>query len=205
MQFEVWAKGLATLSVDCIVLGVFEEGELPEEAHSLDSASNGYLKKLLARGDFSGRTGETLLLTELPGIEATRVLLTGLGARKSFGRKSWRRSLGAAITAISKTRIASIAVGVERPPVKELDDYYFGRAIAEIVGTTLYRDNDLKTAKKPKPAPLQKVLAGPVRKAGVEAAGRGLKHAQAVSAAVSLQLYMVKLPANVCTLIYPAV
>ena len=99
MQFEVWAKGLATLSVDCIVLGVFEEGELPEETHGIDSASNGYLKKLLARGDFSGRTGETLLLAEVPGIEASRALLTGLGAKKSFGRRSWRRSLGAAMTA----------------------------------------------------------------------------------------------------------
>ena len=121
MQFEVWAKGLATLSVDCIVLGVFEEGELPEETHGIDSASNGYLKKLLARGDFSGRTGETLLLAEVPGIEASRALLTGLGAKKSFGRKSWRRSLGAAMTAISKTRIASIAVAIDRPPAKELD------------------------------------------------------------------------------------
>ena len=204
MQFEVWAKGLATLSVDCIVLGVFEEGELLEEAQSIDSASNGLLKKLLARGDFSGRTGETLLLTEVPGIEASRALLTGLGTRKSFGRKNWRRALGAAVTAISKTRIASIAVGVDRPPAKELDDYYFGRAIAEIVGSTLYRVNDLKTSKKSKPSPLQKVLAGPVRKAGVEAAERGLEHGQAVASAVSLQRDLANLPANVCTPAYLA-
>ena len=32
MQFEVWTKGLATLAVDCIVLGIFEEGELSGEA-----------------------------------------------------------------------------------------------------------------------------------------------------------------------------
>src|SRR5882724_1078019 len=204
MQFEVWAKGLVTLSVDCIVLGVFEDGELAEEAHSIDSASNGYLKRLLARGDFPGRTGETLLLTELPGIEASRVLLTGLGTRKSFGRRSWRRSLGAAITAISKTRIGSLAIAIERPPVKELDDYYFGRAIAEIVGSTLYRVNDLKTTKKPKTVPLQKVLAGPVRKAGVEDAERGLEHGQAVAAAASLQRDLGNLPGNVCTPIYLA-
>ena len=173
MQFEVWAKGLATLSVDCIVLGVYEDGELPEEAQNIGAAANAYLKKLLARGDFSGRTNETLLLTEVPGLAASRMLLTGLGAKKSFGRKSWRRSLNTAISAIARTRIASIAVALERPPAKLLDDYYFGRAIAEIVGSNLYRVNDLKTAKKPKPPALQKVLAGPVRKAGVEEAERG--------------------------------
>ena len=204
MQFEVWAKGLATLNVDCVVLGVFEDGELAEEAHSIDSASGGYLKKLLARGDFSGRPNETLLLTEVPGIEASRALLTGLGTRKSFSRKSWRRSLGHAITAISRTRIASIAVALDRPPAKELDDYYFGRAIAEIVGSSLYRINDLKTAKKPKPPALQKVLVGPVRKAGIEDVERGLQHGQAVSSAQSLQRDLANLPANICTPTYLA-
>jgi leucyl aminopeptidase len=204
MQFEVWAKGLATLSVDCVVLGIFEDGEMPEEASGIDSASSGFLKKLLGRGDFSGRAGESLLLTEVPGVAASRVLLTGLGPRKGFGRKAWRRALSTAVTAIARTRIASIAVAIDRPPSKELDDYYFGRAVAEIIGATLYRINDLKTAKKPKPPALQKVMAGPVRKAGVEDAERGLEHGQVVASAVSLQRDLANLPANVCTPTYLA-
>src|SRR3569833_2353757 len=109
MQFEVYAKGLATLSVDCIVLGVYEDGEMSEEAAAIDSASSGLLKKLLGRGDFSGRSGETLLITDIPGISASRALLTGLGTRKSFGRKLWRRSLSSALTAVLRTRMTSIA------------------------------------------------------------------------------------------------
>ena len=204
MHFEVWAKGLATLSVDCLVLGVFEEGELSEEAQSIDKPADGQLKKLLARGDFSGRAGETLLLTQMPGIEASRVLLTGLGAAKSFNRKAWRRAVATAVTALSRTRIVSVAFAIDRPGAKELDDYYFGRAIAEIVGATLYRINDLKTAKKPKPPVLQKVLAGPVRKAGIGDAERGLEHGQAVAAAACVQRDLANLPANICTPTYLA-
>jgi len=204
MQFEVYAKGLATLSVDCIVLGVYEDGEMSEEAGAIDSASSGLLKKLLGRGDFSGRGGETLLITDIPGISASRALLTGLGTRKSFGRKPWRRSLSSALTAVLRTRITSIAVAVERPPAKELDDYYFGRAVAEIVGNSLYRVNDLKTGKKPKTPALQRVLAGPVKKSGLAAAERGLEHGQAVAAAAALQRDLANLPANVCTPIYLA-
>jgi leucyl aminopeptidase len=205
MQFEVYAKGLATLSVDCIVLGVFEDGgEMPEEAAAIDSASSGLLKKLLTRGDFAGRSGETLLLTEVPGITASRALLTGLGARKSFSRKSWRRALAAALTAVLRTRIASIAVAIDRPPVKELDNYYFGRAIAESVGAALYRVNDLKSGKKPKAPALQKVIAGPVRKGGKEDAERGLTHGEAVAAAAAMQRDLANLPANVCTPTYLA-
>jgi leucyl aminopeptidase len=202
MHFEVWAKGLATLSVDCVVLGIFEDGELPDEGQSVDTAADGRLKKLLARGDFSGRISETLLITDMPGIEASRVLLTGLGAKKNFGRRSWRRTVAASVTALSRTRIASVAFAIERPGAKELDDYYFGRAIAEIVGATLYRVNDLKTAKKPKPPALQKVLAGPVRKAGVEDVERGLEHGQAIASAAIVQRDLANLPANVCTPTY---
>ena len=204
MQFEVYAKGLATLSVDCIVLGVFEDGEMADETGAIDAAASGLLKKLLTRGDFSGRSGETLLLTEVPGITASRALLTGLGARKSFSRKLWRRALGAAITAVLRTRIASLAVAIDRPPLKELDDYYFGRAIAETVGAALYRVNDLKTAKKPKAPALQKVIAGPVRKPATEDAERGLVHGEAIAAATSLQRDLANLPANVCTPTYLA-
>ena len=204
MQFEVWTKGLATLAVDCIVLGIFEEGEMTEEAHSVDSASSGKLKKLLARGDFPGRAGETLLVTDLPGIQASRVLLTGLGAKKSFARKTWRKAWAAAVTAMGRTRIASVAVAIERPDPKTLDDYYLGRGIAEIVGSGLYRINDLKTVKKPKAPALQKVLAGPVAKSGVKDVERGLEHGAAVSAAQKIQKDLGNLPGNVCTPTYLA-
>jgi leucyl aminopeptidase len=204
MHFEVWTKGLATLAVDCVVLGIFEEGELSGEAQSVDTAAGGRLKKLLARGDFPGRAGETLLLPDLPGVEATRVLLTGLGAKKNFARKSWRKAWSAAMAAIARTRIASVAVAIDRPDSKELDDYYFGRAVAEIAGAALYRVNDLKTAKKPKSPALQRVLAGPVRKTGIEATERGLEHGAAISASQKIQRDLANLPGNVCTPTYLA-
>ena len=204
MQFEVWTKGLATLAVDCIVLGIFEEGELTESAQSVDSAASGKLKKLLARGDFSGRAGETLLVTDLSGIQASRVLLTGLGTKKSFARRGWRKAWTAAVAAIARTRIASVAVAIERPDAKELDDYYLGRAVAEIVGSGLYRVNDLKTAKKPKPPALQRVLAGPVHKSGAKDMERGLEHGAAVSAAQKIQRDLGNLPGNICTPTYLA-
>jgi leucyl aminopeptidase len=197
MEFGVWTKGLAALQVDCLVVGVFEESELGAEARSVDVASGGRLKKLLARGDFSGRAGETLLVSDLSGIAATHVLLTGLGSRKQLQRKGWRKAWSAAATALTRTKIASCAVALDRPDARQLDDYYLGRAVAEITGAVLYRINDLKTARKPPAAALKKVLAGPARKAA--ATERGLKHGAAVASAVSLQKDLANLPPNVCT------
>lgn len=202
MEFGVWTRGLASLSVDCLVLGVFEGGELSGEARTVDSACGGRLKKLLDRGDFAGRMGDTLLVTDLPGIGASRVLLTGLGTKKQFQRKSWRRACQSALTAITRTRIASVAVAIDRPEVRELDDYYLGRQIAEITGAALYRVNDLKSGKKPSAPALKKVLAGPARKAA--ATERGLAEGAAVAQAATLQRDLANLPANVCTPAYLA-
>ncbi len=202
MDFGVWTKGLAALNVDCLVVGVFDEAELSAEAASVDAACGGRLKKLLERGDFPGRAGETLLLADLPGLGASRVLLAGLGAKKQFHRKAWRKAWGAAAAALLRTRIGSCALAIARPPTRELDDYYFGRAVAEITGAALYRVNDLKTAKKPAPASLRKVLAGPVRTPA--AASRGLDHGAAIASAVLVQRDLANLPANICTPTYLA-
>jgi leucyl aminopeptidase len=202
MEFGVWTKGLATLSVDCLVLGVFEDGELSGEARSVDSACGGRLKKLLERGDFAGRPGDTLLVSDLAGLSATHVLLTGLGSKKHFQRKAWRRACLAALAALGRTRIRSCAIALDRPETKQLDDYYLGRQVAELTGAALYRINDLKTGKKPAAAALRKVLAGPVRRAA--AAQQGLAHGAAVAAAQVIQRDLANLPPNVCTPIFLA-
>jgi leucyl aminopeptidase len=202
MEFGVWTKGLATLTVDCLVLGVFEEGQLGAQGGSVDAASDGRLRKLLARGDFAGRVGETLLVADLPGITATHVLLAGMGPAKQLQRRTWRKAWLAAANALTRTRIASCAVALDRPDVKELDDYYLGRAVAELAGASVYRINDLKTARKPPSPALKKVLAGPVRRAA--AAERGLADGGAVAAAQAVQRDLANLPANICTPIYLA-
>src|SRR5215469_2141279 len=202
MEFGVWTKGLAALAVDCLVLGVFEEAQLGAQGASVDAASGGRLRKLLARGDFAGRAGETLLVSDLPGIGAAHVLLTGMGPAKQLQRRTWRKAWSAAAHALARTRIASCAVALDRPEARELDDYYLGRAVAELTGAALYRINDLKTARKPAPPALSRVLAGPVRKAA--AAERGLAHGAAVAAAMSVQRDLANLPGNVCTPTYLA-
>jgi leucyl aminopeptidase len=204
MHFDIWTTGITTVPVECLILGVFEEGELTEEARAVDTASGGRIAALVGRGDFSAKSGETLLLTDLTGTKATRALLTGLGAKKNLTRKAWRRACSAALTAVARTRIASVALAVARPGAKELDDYYLGRAAAELTGAALYQVNDLKTGKKPKPAALDTVLAGPLRRAGTAAARRGLSHGVAVANAMRVQRDLANLPANVCTPSYLA-
>ena len=204
MRFEVWTKDAGRLGVDCLVAGVFEGGDLPEETRQLDKASGGRIAALVQRGDFAGRLGDTMLVTDLKGLRATRVLLTGQGARAGHGRKAWRRSVLSAITALARTRIGSAAFALARPAASDLDDYWFARATAEIAAVALYRVNDLKSGKKPKPAALDRLVAGPVAASGVAAAKRGFTHGAAVGVGLGTLRNLGNLPANVCTPSYLA-
>jgi len=133
---------------------------------------------------------------------SSHVLLTGMGPAKQLQRRTWRKAWSAAASALVRTRITSCAVALDRPDGGELDDYYLGRAVAELTGAALYRINDLKTARKPPAPALKKVLAGPVRRAA--AAERGLAHGEAVANAQSVQRDLANLPGNICTPIYLA-
>src|SRR5690348_13418280 len=150
MQFDIWTKALPELPIDCLAVGVHEEGELSAEARALDQRCGEKLSRLLKRGDFSAKPGETWLVTDLTGVGAERVLLVGLGPKSELTRKAWRKALGAAISAATRTRCESLALALPRPAAKLLSDERLGRAVAEVTGNTLYRVNDLKSAKKPR-------------------------------------------------------
>src|ERR1700733_14814498 len=110
MRFEVFSRKAAEQRSDCLVVGVFERAELGTEATAVDRAMRGRLRTLLSAGDFSGRLSETLLLLDVAGIRAKRLLLVGLGAKAQFSRRSWRRAMQSTIAALCKTRIASASI-----------------------------------------------------------------------------------------------
>ena len=205
MQFATFSSALATLDVDCVAVSVHEDGDPGQAAVELDKACGGAIGRLLKRGDFSGRTGETLLLSELAGIKAPRVLLVGQGprttaaAKPANNRKSWRRAVASAISAAARTQIKQLALALTRPATADMDDYHLARAVAEITGHSLYRVNDLKTGKKPKMAALATVLLGPLRAKNAAAAQRGLQHGAAIAQGARTLRDLANLPGNVCT------
>jgi leucyl aminopeptidase len=203
MQFETWTKALAELPIDCVAVGVHDDGELTAEAKSLDLRGREKLSRLLKRGDFSAKTGETWLVTDLEGVRAERVLLVGLGARpgasnEGVSRRAWRRSVTAALTAAARTRVTSLALALPRPAMKVLSDERLGRAVAELTGHTLYRVNDLKTGKKPRAHTLARVVvAAPAKSA--QGLKKGFMQGAALSNGAALMRNLANLPGNVCT------
>ena len=64
MRYEAYSGSPVTQRADCLVVGVFDNQTLGELGSELDRALRGALTRLLKRGDFSGKSGETLLLPQ---------------------------------------------------------------------------------------------------------------------------------------------
>lgn len=202
MQFEIFTKGLAELAIDCVAVGVHEDGELSAEARILDLRCREKISRLLKRGDFAGKAGETWLLTDLEGVRAERVLLVGMGAKNAdLTRKAWRAAMRSALTAVLRTKAAALGLALPRPATKLLSDERLGRAVAEVTGHTLYRINDLKSARKPRPHALARIVVVAPGKSAA-AVETGFAQGSALAAGASLMRNLANLPANVCTPTY---
>jgi leucyl aminopeptidase len=199
VRFDTVEGYTPAAATDCLVLGVFDESAFTGAARNVDSASRGRLRRLKASGVVPTRLGETQLVVDLPGIKAERVLLVGLGKREEFRRRSWRKAVGMALAACVKSRASRILFAIDRPSATQMDDYYFGRAVAELTGTAVYRVNDLKSERGRKRPQLVAVRIASVAKSVQGDVRRGLSHGQAVSQSQSLLRDLGNLPGNVCT------
>jgi leucyl aminopeptidase len=85
---------------DCIVVGIYADGMLTPSGSALDTASGGRLSALAGRGDLPGKTGQTTLLPDVPGVKAPRVLVVGLGERGKFGVPGYLKAIGDAVRAL---------------------------------------------------------------------------------------------------------
>jgi leucyl aminopeptidase len=199
MEFQVQTGAGRRARTDCAVVGVHERGELGDAAKALDRALGGRLGRILKGGDFAGRIGETLLLPDLGAGPAARVLLVGLGSRKSWSRRSYRRALLAAAQAVLKCGARDAWVSFASEPVPDTDGYYRARFVAEAFGQARYRIPTLKSARKP-PAPrLASVRISVAGRGELAAARRGLEHGAAIATGSATTRDLANLPANVCT------
>jgi leucyl aminopeptidase len=113
VEFSTSTATLSSIKTDCIIAGVFDGGTLSKPAKALDKAANGAIAKAVAQGDMTGKSGSTLLLQNLPGVTAKRVLLVGCGAEKDYGRAAYSACLRAAFKALKSSAATDVTIPLE--------------------------------------------------------------------------------------------
>ena len=142
----------------CVVAGVFEPRRLSLVAEKLDEASDGFISQLLRRGDIEGKLGQVLLLHNVPGTLADRVLLIGCGRERDLSEADYKKILKTAVTTLNETGSMEAVSYLTEISLKGRDMAWKVREAALTSLQCLYNFDLLKSKKDNLRRPLRKMV-----------------------------------------------
>jgi leucyl aminopeptidase len=136
-------NSLEKVRADMLALGLFKDTKrLPAELATLDKAAGQVISNLLKLGDFTGAANQTAVLYTNGSLPYRRILLVGLGDKKSFRLDTLRQAAGAAARTADNLGAARLAMALHSLIGEKLDLELVGQAVTEgaIAGHYDYQD-----------------------------------------------------------------
>jgi leucyl aminopeptidase len=179
-----------------LLVGIYEGRKLTDLAKALDAVSEKAIATALKSGDMEGKTGSTLLLRQLSGVVAPRVMLVGLGKVDDASLKGLRNSFRAAVKALP-AGVESVATDFANLSIKKITVQQKASALAEVALDATYKVNAVKE-KSVEPHPLKQVIVL-AEKADQVAVEAGVSQGHSLGQGVALAKDLGNLPPNICT------
>ncbi|MDH5592604.1 MAG: leucyl aminopeptidase, partial [Gammaproteobacteria bacterium] len=203
MQYFVTTNSPATHLTDCIVVAVFEQGELSPGAGIIDLQSNGYIKKIIERGDISGKAGQTLLLQDVANITSPRVLLVGCGKKEKTTENDFNKAITAVAQLLNESGCTDASSCLTEVVINTRTTSWKVRQSMITTETALYKYTQTKSDAKPQLNPLARLgfFAQDNEAAELEQAAQT---GQAIANGMNLARELGNLPGNICTPTYIA-
>ncbi|HEY0338792.1 MAG TPA: leucyl aminopeptidase [Burkholderiales bacterium] len=199
MEFSIKTVQPGRTKTGCAVVGVFDSRKLSSPAARLDEAAQGYVAAIVRRGDMEGKSGSSLLLHNVPGVAAERVLLVGLGKEGEFGARQYREAIAVAIRALNSTGARNAELHLTAVEVNGYDAAWRARQAATVARETLYRFDAMKSRKDAAQLALNQVTLAVRDKGELRNAERGAEQGSAIAEGMALTKDLGNLPPNVCT------
>ena len=201
MEFKLTTGQPAKQTTPCLVATVGADHQLSTTAAALDTASNGAISRILKRGDLNDKAGSTLLLHDLDGIKAQRVLLVSSGDQDKLEPKQFATLVNNTLQQLKKVSVASAALHFQDLEVDGRDRAWQIRQTVEWIEDAQYQFSDCKS-KKTKPGKLKQLSLAIAGNRG--SAQTALDQAKAISGGKALARTLGNLPGNICTPTYLA-
>jgi leucyl aminopeptidase len=199
MEFTIKSGSPEKQRSACVVVGVFDNRKPSLSAELIDRASGGYISEIIRRGDMEGKLGATLLLHNVRGTLADRVLLVGLGKERDFREREFRSAIRSAVRLLNETGSYEAVVYLTEEKVKRREVAWRVEHAVVVAMEAVYRFDQMKSQPADVRRPLRKLtLSVPQRSdltAGEAAAARGL----AIAHGMDLARDLGNLPGNICT------
>lgn len=199
MEFSIKSTAPEKLRTDCLLVGIYEGRKLTDLAKLLDTLCEKVISTALKSGDMEGKAGSTLLLRQLSGVSASRILLVGLGKAEELTLKQLRSSVRAAVKALP-AGVETVAADFASLSIKKSSVQQIASALAEVVLDATYKVNAVKQKSVEPHALKQAILL--VDKANQAAAELGATQGRSLGQGVALAKDLGNLPPNICTPTY---
>ncbi len=182
----------------CIVVGVFDSRKLSGSAVEVDTVSDGYISNIVRRGDMDGESSQSLLLHNVPGILAERVLLIGLGRERDFNERAFRDANTRAAKALNHCGASEAVSYLTDLNVKKRSSHWKCYTAAIESEAALYKFTTHKSSSEASRKPLKKIVFNvPSRKELLEGEDAVLR-ARAVAGGMLLTRNLGNLAPNIC-------
>ncbi len=198
MNIQLTQANITEVVADLVVVNLFQGVTQPGGATgAVDRALGGAISDVIAAGDFTGKSGETLVLYTRGAIPAPRVLVVGLGESAKFNLAAARNASATAARKARDLGAVTVATIVHGAGIGGLDPIKAAAALVEGVRLGLYRyagyRSKLPVDWKPDPDSLLVAERDAVRMAAFQV---GIARAEAVVRGVALARDLVNTPAN---------
>jgi leucyl aminopeptidase len=203
MKFTIKSGDLEKQRNVTLLIGVFEKGELPAASKRIDKIAGGFISKILKNGDFSGKSGETFLLLNVPGFPATQVLLVGCGKNAPLSVRDYRKAITYSVKTVQSTSASHLISFLPELHVEKCELPQKIKQAVEVSSAAFYHFDHYKSQK----APLSKIkeITFPVAdKKLLKECQTALDQAKATAEGMTLTKNLANQPSNICTPAYLA-
>ncbi len=185
-----------------LVISVFENRQYSNATVLLDKMSNGKIAQIIEQEDFTGKAGQNILLYNMEGLVAKRVLIMGCGAKKTFLGKNLASRVKQVLAILDKKGGHSVLFDFA---VNFKNTHKMERACQQIAMTAidrLYHSDHCKS--KPQSASKIKMLKVWIPAEFKKAAQNALNIGKIIAEGKSFTKKLADLPGNICTPSYLA-
>ena len=201
MEFSTQTTAsLHQLRTAALGVGVFADGVLTPAAEALDIAAGGAIKAVV-KSEFKGKANTHVVLRQLSGVRAERVIVVGLGKQKSYNAAAHAGAEYSFANACIQLDINEAVSTLSSVECEGTSLRSRSRALATAGLRAVYR-YDFTLSKDVEPAPRLKKLTVWTTRGDANEAKLGLKEGQAIGNGVNLARLLGDLPPNICTPTY---
>ncbi|HHH45911.1 MAG TPA: leucyl aminopeptidase [Thiotrichales bacterium] len=204
MDYSVKSGSPEKQRTAALVVGIHERRRMTPAAQALNEASGGALAQVLRRGDMDGKLGTTLLLQQLEGTFAQRVLLVGCGKERDFDETRYRQVIETATRELDQRGASEAVSYLTELRIKGRDATWMVRQHVEASEAARYRFTRMKSEHEDPAHPLKRLVLSVPSRADIAAGEQAVEEGLAIAEGVALARDLGNLPGNVCTPIYLA-